>query len=315
MSVRAIARGWVLETRETAYVLGFTSAGRLVHCYWGSRLPADADYPLPVDLPGWASFNGPAHLASEEYPCYAGPSYIEPCLKVTFADGVRDVVLERERVEVTDETLHIHLRDAVYPLRVTLHYRVHADVNVLERWSTLSNQGDQPIVLERAFSAQWHLPRGTGYRLTHVNGRWLDEMHLVRETLSAGSKVLESRSLTTSHHHNPWFAIDRGCADEEVGEVWFGALAWSGNWKMVAEVTEFASTRVSLGVNDWDFAWRLEVGQDFCTPESYAGYSRDGFGGASRQLHDFIRGSVVPHSGVVHSVLYNSWEATLFAVD
>ena len=69
--------------------------------------------------------------------------------------------------------------------------------------------------------------------------------------------------MTTSHHHNPWFALDHGHADEDAGEVWFGALAWSGNWKLSAEVTEFASTRLSLGVNDWDFAWRLDAGQSF----------------------------------------------------
>lgn len=315
MPVRANEHSWILETRGTAYTLGFNHAGRLVHGYWGTRLPYLNDYPAPAETPGWASFNGPAHLTNEEYPCYAGPSYVEPCLKVTFADGVRDVVLARESVDLTDETLHIRLRDTVYPLVVTLHYRVHPEVDLIERWSTLNNVGELPITLERAFSAQWHFPRGTDYRFTHVNGRWLDEMHLVRESLTAGSKVLESRRLTTSHHHSPWFAIDRGHANEDTGEVWFGALAWSGNWKVIAEVTEFASTRLSSGLNDWDFAWRLAAGQEFTTPSCYAGYTVDGFGAASRLLHDFVRESVVPHPELTRKVLYNSWEATGFAVN
>ncbi len=71
------------------------------------------------------------------------------------------------------------------------------------------------------------------YRLTHVNGRWLDEIHLRHEPLLPGIKVLESRRLTTSHHHNPWFALDRNNADEQSGEVWFGVLAWSGNWRIL----------------------------------------------------------------------------------
>lgn len=315
MSIRATEHGWILETRGTAYTLGFDSAGHLVHGYWGTRLPYSTDYPIPAEAPGWASFNGPAHLIREEYPGYAGPSYVEPCLKVTFADGVRDVVLQRESVEIEAEMLHICLRDTAYPFTVTLHYRVHPDVDLIERWSTLNNVGESLITVERAFSAQWHLPPGADYRLTHVNGRWLDEMHLVREILTPGSKILESRRLTTSHHHNPWFAIDRGHADEDTGEVWFGTLAWSGNWKLVAETTEFASTRVSPGINDWDFAWRLDAGQNFSTPSSYAGYTREGFGTASRLLHDFIRQSVVPHPEMTHKVLYNSWEATLFAVN
>lgn len=314
MPIRATAQGWVLETKTTAYALGFNQAGLLTHCYWGARLPYPEDYPAPAASIGWASFNGPAHLTNEEYPGYNGASYIDPCLKVTFDDGVRDIILRLESVELEGEELAIHLHDTHYPLRVTLHYRVHVDIDLIERWATLSNLGETPITLERVFSAQWHLPQGVDYRLTHVNGRWLDEMHLVREPLKPGLKVLESRRLTTSHHHNPWFAIDRGQAGEDAGEVWFGALAWSGNWRLVAEVTEFSSTRVSLGVNDWDFAWRLQAGETFTTPVSYAGYTSEGFGGASRRLHDLVR-ETLPHAQIPRQVLYNSWEATQFDVD
>ena len=95
-----------------------------------------------------------------------------------------------------------------------LYYRVHEAYDLIERWVTVKNGGETPIVLERIWSAQWHLPRGVDYRLSHVTGRWLDEMHLRREPLTQGIKVLESRRLTTSHHHNPWFVVDRGDADE-----------------------------------------------------------------------------------------------------
>jgi alpha-galactosidase len=127
--------------------------------------------------------------------------------------------------------------------------------------------------------------------------------------------VLESRRGATSHHHNPWFALDRGRADEDAGEVWFGALAWSGSWKLAAEVTDFNSTRVSIGLNDWDFAWRLGPGEQFVAPASVAGYTAAGFGGASRRLHDYVREQLLPHGDALHKVIYNSWEATLFDVD
>jgi alpha-galactosidase len=169
--------------------------------------------------------------------------------------------------------------------------------------------------IERVFSAEWHLPPGDTYRLTHLTGRWLDEMHIRREPLVQGIKVLESRRLTTSHHNNPWFAIDTGSADENQGDVWFGVLAWRGNWKLAAEVTDMQSTRVNLGLNDWDFAWRLQPGETFTTPSALGGYTPDGFGSASRKLHDFIRDHVLPHGKTVHKILYNSWEATTFNVD
>jgi alpha-galactosidase len=317
MPITTTESGWVLETQSTGYAFGFNQAGRLIHSYWGARLPQLGDYPLPSSAEGWASFNDPAQIEPQEYPGYGGANYIDPCLKVTFADGVRDLLLQFDSAQVDDgaSELQIHLHDAAYPFRVTLHYRVHTDYDLIERWVAVTNNSDTPIMIERIWSAQWHMPAGDEYRLTHLSGRWLDEMHLRREMLLPGIKVLESRRLTTSHHHSPWFAIDGGNADEDSGEVWFGALAWSGNWKLAAEVTDFGSTRVNIGLNDWDFAWRLMPGESFTTPSSYAGYTRAGFGGASRRLHDFIRDTILPHGHALHKVLYNSWEATFFDVD
>ena len=59
----------------------------------------------------------------------------------------------------------------------------------------------------------------------------------------AGGAICDSNSLSTCT------AVDCGNADEEQGEVWFGALAWSGNWKFIAETTDFSMTRLSLGLN------------------------------------------------------------------
>jgi len=160
--------GWILETDRAGYAFGLDRAGRLAHRYWGLRLPYPADYPPPPPAPvAWASFNDAGHLTPEEYPGYGGLSYVDPCLKVTFADGVRDVVLRvatTERVDGDVPDLRIHLHDAYYPLRVTLHYRVHAAYDLIERWVTVANEGDAPVTLERVWSAQWHLPSGTEAR-------------------------------------------------------------------------------------------------------------------------------------------------------
>jgi len=306
---------FILETDRTAYAFGLNQAGLLAHSYWGERLPFLDDYPVPPNPGAWGPFNNPSQLTPEEYPGYEDMKYVEPCLKVTQADGVRDISPRFEDCEIDAETLRITLRDGVYPLRVTLHYRVIAAYDLIERWATLTNDGAVPMTIERAFSAQWHLPTGDHYRLTHLHGRWFDEMHIERTALAHGVTVLESRRLTSSHHHHPWFALDDGRADEEQGAVWFGLLDWSGNWKLAAEVTDFASTRVSIGVNDWDFAWRLGAGEVFTTPRSLAGFTRGGFGAASRTMHDYVREQVLPHPRVVHPVYYNSWEATLFDVN
>ncbi len=88
--------GLGIRDASTAYALGLNEADRLSHRYWGVRLPYLEDYPAAANRVGWASFNGPTHLTPEEYPGYGGLSYIDPCLKVTFADGVRDLVLQMD---------------------------------------------------------------------------------------------------------------------------------------------------------------------------------------------------------------------------
>jgi alpha-galactosidase len=317
MPIHTSNQRWVLETRQTAYAFGLNSVGLVTHHYWGARLPRLDDYPIPPDPSGFASTDGFHHFVPEEYPAEAGTKFIDSCLKVCFADGVRDAVLTFVDSSVTDSStpeLAIRLKDAYYPLQVTLHYRVHADYDLVERWVTLENLGVEPIQVERAFSAKWTLPPGDEYFLTHMYGRHLDEFNLQREPLTPGLKTIESRRIIPSHRAVPWFAIDRS-ASEDSGEVWFGTLAWSGNFRINAEVTEFASTRVSLGWNDWDFGWTLQPDQPLVTPPSLAGYTKGGFGGASRQVHAYVRERVLPHGGTPHKVLYNSWEATLFDVD
>jgi alpha-galactosidase len=237
---------WILETGQTAYAFGVNACGLLVHTYWGAQLPHAEDYPAAPDSEGYASWSGPGHLLPEEYPGHAGAKYTEPCLKTTFVDGVRDTVMQfvgAELIVSANPELRVTLRDACYPLTVVIGYRVHEQHNLIERWAEISNSGDAPVTLDRVWSALWHLPGGGQYRLSHMFGRWMEEWQIRREVLQPGVKVKDSRRITTSHSANPWFAIDRGRADETQGEIWFGVLAWSGNWKLAAEVTEYGATR------------------------------------------------------------------------
>ncbi len=315
MPIHSIANRWILETDHTAYAFGLDPQGRLVNTYWGERLLHPQDYPGSDFQHFWSSFNDLGQVAREEYPAETGLKYIEPCFKALFPDGVRDTVLRFDKAVQDGGELKIHLRDILEPLQIVLHYRVHTAHDLIERWAEITNTGSDPITLERVLSAQWHLPRERSYRLSHLYGRWANEWNICREPLSPGVKILDSRRLTTSHQANPWFAVDNGNADEEYGEVWFGALAWSGNWKLIAERNEYGLTRLSLGINDWDFAWRLRPGESFVTPPAVCGYTRAGFGSASRLMHDYIREQILPHGNRLRQILYNSWEATLFDVD
>ncbi|WP_309119998.1 alpha-galactosidase [Paenibacillus sp.] len=225
--------------------------------------------------------------------------------------------LERWRVDADDasegERLVVTMKDARYPLTVHLHYRTFPALDLIERYAEAVNEGADDIVLESFQSAAWSVPVRPRYRMTHVTGRWAGEFQLRETMLSEGKKTIESRRGFTGPHANPWFAIDGGDATERSGDVWFGALGWSGNWSIVAEKSSFGHVRVTGGMNGFDSEWRLGPGETFRTPAFVGGFTGAGFGGMSRTLHRYQREHVLP-SRALRKVLYNSWEATTFDV-
>ena len=61
-----------------------------------------------------------------------------------------------------------------------------------------------------------------------------------------GKIILESRRGSTGDQNNPWFAIERGdLRDEDHGDVWFGALGWSGSWSIAIEEDPTHQVRVT----------------------------------------------------------------------
>jgi len=312
-------RVWVLSTGRTTYVMGLNEREELQTLYWGGKLASDHDLSAARSRAEHASFDSSETMTNLEYPGWGGRYYNEPALKVTLASGVRDLVLKYAAQEIRGDTLEIRLKDIQYDLFVKLIYKVFPGEDIIRKQAVIENRTPQLVTVESAQSGVWYVPEGEGYRLTYLTGRWANETQLIREPIHPGKKVLESRRGNTSHNLNPWFAIDAGGeADEEQGRVWFGALGWSGNWKLVVEETPAAhQVRVTGGYNDFDFSWPLKPGESLGTPPYYGGFTSRGFGEASRLLHRFERDQLLPDRAhpEVRPVLYNSWEATTFDVD
>jgi alpha-galactosidase len=311
-------RLWVLDGGPVTYVVGLNERNELQHVYWGGRLWRDDDLRAARVVPQYDGVDPSTTTTPEEYPGWGGARFFEPCVKVTLADGVRDLVLKYASHEIAGDELIIRLKDQAYDLEVRLSYRMDAS-GVLRKQATITNRTSQVVTIESAQSGAWHLPAGEGYRLSYLAGRWGGETLLVQEDVHPGVKVLESRrGVTTSNQANPWFAIDgRERATEQHGRVWFGALAWSGSWRLAVEQTPQQQVRVTGGYNTFDFSYPLKPGESLATPAFYGGYTDGGFGEASRIMHRFERASILPRSSATRPrpVLYNSWEATGFKVD
>ena len=309
---------WHIEAGPVSYVLGVNEKSELQSIYWGKRLWREDDLAPAHSNPEWASFDNSGNTTPQEYPGWGGGRYIEPCLKVTLPDGVRDLVLHYVSHTIDGDKLRIEMKDISYDLGVTLVYRAYPESGIIRKSAIIRNATKGAVTLESAQSGAWNLPRGEGYRLTYLSGRWAGEWQINREPIHPGMKVIESRRGNTGHQANPWFAIDAdGRADEETGRVWFGAIGWSGNWRLSIEQTSHQQVRVTGGFNPFDFSYPLAPGQSLETPPFYAGYTEAGFGEASRILHRFERVDIMPGgtSARLRPVLYNSWEATEFAVN
>jgi alpha-galactosidase len=308
---------WLLTTTQSSYAMGVAADGALRNLYWGAPLWRIDDLNAPAPVRDRSSFDPRQMMENEEYPGWGGPRYYEPALKISRADGDRDLVLKYASHRVQGNELDISLKDIRDAIEVTLHYRVYPDYGIIRRSATIRNGTDKPLTVDSAQAASWYLPPGEGYQLTYLSGRWAAESQVNHEPIHEGAKVLESRKGHTSHNFNPWFAIDGGDASEESGRVWFGALAWSGNWRITVEQTPYRQVRVTGGYNTFDFAYPLKAGESLETPAFFAGYSDAGFGGMSRAMHRFEREQIFPGGAQsrLRPVLYNSWEATTFRVD
>ncbi len=211
-SVRALPEKklWVLEGDQVTYVLGLNERKELQHVYWGKRLYRDADLAAAHSYPEWASFDLPTTTTPQEYPAWGAGLYVEPCLKATFANGNRDVELVYASDHIDGNTLTIELKDIRVNLTASLKYTIEPVTGIIRKQSTIRNQTGQTVVLESAQSAAWYLPRGDGYRLSYLTGRWAGETQLQRDEIRPGMQVLESRRGSTSQQANPWFAIAPG---------------------------------------------------------------------------------------------------------
>ena len=322
ITYNAASNSWTLQMEASTYCIKLSEDGTsLQHVYWGPRIGVDAAHELAQALetltPPFESITG---TSREEYAPWGELRFREPSLKVEFADGTRTIEWTYDTYGIertgTSNTLWLRFRDRFYPLSVTLSYRIYDGHDVLERRARLENAGD-PVIVEQAFSADWHVPHREGYRLTYLHGRWGKETQVAESLLGPGKMVLESRRGTTSHQFNPWIALDPDAsATEEQGEVWSMALAWSGSWKMVLETTSQGEVHCTGGINDFDFRYMLNEGATLDLPAFVGMYSDKGFGGISRRWHRYEREHVLPEPpDTLRPVLYNSWEATYFAVN
>jgi alpha-galactosidase len=313
----AAAHLFRLDGGSVTYAFGVNSAGALQSVYWGPKLAVSdkLEAVAPSDLYG---MDPSSSITPQEYPAWGGVIYTEPALKLAYPDGVRDVVLKFVSGHAEGDGITVEMADIRRSLHVTLRYAIDPATGIVARSAVIHNDTSSDVRIDQASSAAWSLPPAGDYRLHYLTGHGTAEWTLQDRAITQGATVIESRRGSTGMQANPWFAIGRDAlTTEESGPVWFGALAWSGSWRISVDRDPLGDVRVVGGFNPFDFAYRLKPGEALETPVFYGGYSSQGMGGASRLMHRFEMTKILPQAPApkLRPILYNSWEATEFAVD
>lgn len=305
ITVGSDGKSWTLATHSSVYQIRVSEQGTVNMFYFGdkSQDPGMLRYPL-----------------GEEVTVRGGYSATTPMLEAVFEDRVRDIELTYTGAELLTQdgytTLAIHQKDKYYPLAVTEYIRVLPEYDLLEKWIEVKNTGKKgSIDIENVQSGTFFLPKNA-YELTHLSGRWGYEYQMNVTKLTQGLKTIQTKDLRS--YGSSFFAIrPEGEQEETCGEVWFGSLQYSGNWRMDFEKYAPGEVQVTGGINFWDQLLVLQPGKSYTTPKLMVGYTNRGMEGVSQNLASFTREKVLypSHRDQVRPVLYNSWYATTFDVN
>lgn len=207
------------------------------------------------------------------------------------------------------ETLEIILKDEVKNAQIILSYTIFKNLAVIARNTTIKNVGKEDILLSRAYSLQLDIPERE-YQAIYFHGEWCTERFLKKVDLPFGKFEISSNNGRSGHEHNPFMILARKNTTESSGEAIGFSFVYSGNFTIQTNVDKFNCTRVSVGINDEDFEFRLKENEEFVVPEGILVYSNSGFNTLSHNMHDLVRDNLITYKNakIKRPVLFNSWE-------
>ncbi len=249
----------------------------------------------------------------------------EAALELSHSDGNMGTVLEfvDSVVESVDDNckrtvISLQNKNQNNPLQVKLIYTSYYAEDVITVQTEIVHQQEKAIKLHNYDSGELcFTKRNSEFHLTYFQSDWADEFNIQEEKLGYGKRVIESKSGNRSGFDlNPSFMLSLdGPARENSGEVIAGALAWSGAWHCSFFTDNWGMTKVKSGINSYLAHYTLEPNEVFTTPEFILTHSKDGKGGASRNLHRWARNYQVYQGNRLRPTLLNSWEGVYFNFD
>lgn len=305
-----------VETQHNALVLQTNSNNNLNIIYLGSRLSDKKEYEaIPAQYKQTSEYTGVSNAA---YAASGSRNLFEPAITVTHADGNNSLDLqyvrhETKKLDENQSLLTVTLKDPVYEFEVKLFYKTYFKEDVTEQWSEIKHNEKGNVVLQKFASAGLYL-KAESFWLRQYHGDWAKEMQPEESRLTHGIKTLDSKLGTRTDLFQPpvfMVSLDKPATEDE-GAVLYGALEWSGNFRIDLELDNQDNLRIIAGVNNHASPYTLKPGEVFTTPAFLSVLSFNGKGGASRQLHSWARNYKLLDGKGNRLTLLNNWESTYF---
>jgi alpha-galactosidase len=334
-----------LQNNEVSYIFGVLKNNHLGNCYYGKNISHQNDFShmfqqsnyeiavTPNPLKDDIGFS--LDLIKAEYPNFGQGDYREPAMEILQEDGstltdfkykCHKIIegkpklsgLPSTYIENKNEalTLEVVLEDKVIDTQLVLTYTIYKDYSALTRNVKIINSSEKTLNVKRLMSMNVDLERDD-YTMFHLSGTWSRERQIIEREALHGKLSIESTRGTSSSNHNPFIGIKKGYADENIGEVYGFNLVYSGNFKGTVEKDHYGITRISMGINPFNFNWELEKQTEFQTPEVVMVYSDEGISKMSKTFNTLYRKRLArgQYRDKERPILLNNWEATYFDFD
>ena len=326
-----------LSNDRVSYVIRMAADLYPLHLYWGKRVRRISDKMVsrrmqdgyPQSDEKFSLHETPLDHLPQECPTYGVGDLREGMIHILHQDGTHALDLRYASHEIMDgkpelpglpsargdkaQTLILTLEDAISQIRVKLYYTIYEDIDVIARSALIENGGTTPAIIDRAYSACVDFEY-SDYSLMTMSGAWARERQLYTRKIAPGEQGVSSARGASSVQTSPFMALLAPNTTEDAGDVYGFALCYSGGFKATVEVDQNWSARAMIGIQPFNFNWKLNPGTSFQTPEAYLCYSPDGLNGMSQNFHKLVHRRITTgkYANSKRPILINNWEATYF---
>lgn len=332
-------REFHLWNKNISYIFYIMENGQLGHLYFGKKLDINCSYlhfdPL-VSRTHTAyvyedNFQFSLDLLRQEYPGYGTTDFRYPAYQIELENGSRimeyqysDHCIYQGKKKLTNlpatyaenqeaTSLDIRLIDKFTNTVMTLSYSVFEEMDIVTRNVKFTNKGKRTIYLKSAQSMSVDF-FDNNFQMMQLNGAWSRERNIEISNLHHGIQAISSTRGASGISTNPFLGLLEKGATENNGNVYGFALVYSGNFLAQVEVDQFNTARVMIGINPFQFSWKLNQDEEFQTPEAIMTYSFRGVNQMSQNFHRLFKKHLCRGDwrDQRRPILINNWEATYF---